>query len=70
MFRSLGSLLIVLGLCLLAVGVLAWSDGLSWFGRLPGDIRLQGDNVRVDIPIASMLVVSVVASLLLSLLRR
>jgi uncharacterized protein HemY len=50
---------------------LAISNGLfSWFGRLPGDIRIETDNTRVFIPITSMLIVSVAASLLLSLLRR
>ncbi|MGO9653121.1 DUF2905 domain-containing protein, partial [Mycobacterium sp.] len=39
----------------------------SWFGRLPGDIRVERDNVRVYIPVVSMLLVSVAASLLLSI---
>jgi ribose/xylose/arabinose/galactoside ABC-type transport system permease subunit len=70
MFRDIGPLLATLGLALVAVGIVCWSGGLSWFGRLPGDIRLQGDNVRVHIPITSMLMVSAVASIVLSLLRR
>ncbi|SOC53663.1 Protein of unknown function [Blastococcus aggregatus] len=70
MFRDIGPLLVAIGLSLVAVGILCWGGGLSWFGRLPGDIRLQSDNVRVHIPITSMLVVSIVASIVLSLLRR
>jgi uncharacterized protein HemY len=50
---------------------LAISNGLfAWFGRLPGDIRIETDSTRVFVPITSMLIVSVAASLLLGLLRR
>ncbi len=37
---------------------------------LPGDIRVERENLRVHIPLVSMLIVSVVASILLSLFRR
>jgi uncharacterized protein HemY len=55
---------------LLLAGLLVWSGGLSWFGRLPGDIRIERDSARIYIPIVSMLIVSVVLSLVLHLLRR
>jgi len=62
--------MVTLGLGLVIVGVLVWSGALSWFGRLPGDIRIERESVHVYIPLVSMLVVSVVLSLLLSLIRR
>lgn len=65
-----GTLLIVLGIGLVVAGVLANTGLLSWFGRLPGDIRIERGNTRVYIPIVSMLIVSVVLSLLLALFRR
>jgi hypothetical protein len=37
-----GLLLIVVGLGVAVVGVLVWAGGLGWFGRLPGDLRLEG----------------------------
>jgi hypothetical protein len=46
-----------------------WAGGLSWFGRLPGDIRIERGNVRIYIPVISMLLVSVAASLLLSIVQ-
>ena len=55
---------------MVAVGVLAWTGALSWFGRLPGDIRIERGNTRVYIPLVSMLIVSVVVSIVLSLFRR
>jgi hypothetical protein len=55
------------GIVIAAVGILVWTGGLSWFGHLPGDIRIDRGNVRVYIPMVSMLLISVVASLLLSI---
>jgi hypothetical protein len=49
------------------LGILVWAGGFSWFGRLPGDIRVERDNVRVYIPVVSMFLVSIAASLLLSI---
>jgi membrane protein implicated in regulation of membrane protease activity len=70
MNRFSGLILIVLGACVVVVGLLIYSGALSWFGRLPGDIRYESDNVRVYVPIVSMLIISIVLSLLFYLLRR
>ena len=67
---SPGTLLIALGVGLILVGLLIWSGSLSWFGRLPGDIRLERETVRIHIPITSMLLVSLGLSLVLYLVRR
>ena len=67
---SPGTILIALGVGLILIGLLLWSGSLSWFGRLPGDIRIERDTVRVYVPIVSMLLVSAVVSLVLYLLRR
>jgi len=70
MNRFFGLSLIVLGACVVIIGLLIYSGALSWFGRLPGDIRYESDNVRVYVPIVSMLIISIVLSLLFYLLRR
>jgi len=70
MDRSLGFLVIVGGVLIVVIGLLIYSGGLSWFGRLPGDIRYESSNVHVYIPIVSMLLVSLALSLILYLLRR
>lgn len=60
------------GLVLVALGLtLRYAPWMiSWFGRLPGDIRYEGESSRVYIPITSMLIVSAVLSLISYLLRR
>ena len=67
---SPGPLLVGLGAVLVLLGLLVWSGALSWFGRLPGDIRIERDSMRVYVPFASMLVVSVVLSVVLYVVRR
>ena len=67
---SPGTILIVIGVGLILVGLLIWSGSLSWFGHLPGDIRIERETVRVYVPIVSMLVVSLTVSLALYLVRR
>ena len=56
----------VVGLALM--GLLAYGGRLGRFGRLPGDVRHSGRNVKVFFPVTSMLLLSVVLSLLLTLL--
>lgn len=70
MGRNLGPVLVVLGIVVVVVGLLAWTGALSWFGRLPGDIRVERENVRIYVPWVSMLLISAVASLILWVLRR
>ena len=52
------------------IGSLIYSGGLNWFGRLPGDIRYEGERVQVYVPIVSMLIVSLGLSLVFYLIRR
>jgi len=68
--RGIGMLVIGVGIFLLALGALIYSGALSWFGRLPGDIRIERGSTRIYFPLVSMLLLSVLLSLLLSFLRR
>jgi hypothetical protein len=62
--------LIVLGLILVAAGVLwPWLSKLG-LGRLPGDIRIESESGGFYFPIVTCLVISVVLSLLLWFFRR
>lgn len=67
-----GKTLIVLGVLLVVTGViLLYAPWLvSWFGRLPGDIRIERDEGSVFIPITSMVIVSIVVSLILNIFFR
>ena len=68
----MGRWLILAGLALLVVGALLhFAPGIfTWFGRLPGDIRVEGEHGKFFLPITSMLIVSVVLTLLINLFNR
>jgi hypothetical protein len=68
--KSVGQLIVVVGLVLVVVGLLTMKGWLGWFGHLPGDVRVERPNVRVYVPIASMLLISIVFSVLSYVLRR
>jgi hypothetical protein len=68
--RSLGLLIIAAGVALIAIGLLVAGGGLAWFGRLPGDIRVERPNFRLYVPITSMLLLSLVIGIVAWLIRR
>jgi uncharacterized protein HemY len=70
MNASPGPMIMMAGVALVLVGLAVWSGALGWFGRLPGDIRIERDSMRIYIPLASMLLISVVLTLLMYLLNR
>jgi hypothetical protein len=68
--NPVGPALVLLGIIIVVIGFLVWWGGFSWFGHLPGDIRVERETVRIYIPLVSMLVISIVLTLLLNLIRR
>lgn len=60
--------LILVGVVLVLVGVL-WSlfpRALSWFGHLPGDIRVRREGFSLFVPLTSMLAISVTLTLVVN----
>jgi hypothetical protein len=68
----MGRILIITGIVLLAAGLLlTWAPGmLGWFGRLPGDIRIERPSGSVFIPITSSILISLLLTLIVNLLFR
>lgn len=69
-FVRIGNLLMVIGAGVLVVGALVrFFPGLfSWFGHLPGDIRIEGESSRTFIPITSMIIASVVLTIVVNVI--
>ena len=69
---SFGRTLIVIGAVIMAVGLLVTLGGRLPFriGRLPGDILIKGKHSVFYFPLATSLLVSLVASLVLWLVSR
>ncbi len=63
-------LIVAIGVLLVLVGVLVSTGALSWFGRLPGDVRFESGSTRVFLPITSMLIASVVLTIVINVVLR
>jgi hypothetical protein len=65
-----GWMLLILGLVIAGVG-LVWilAPSIPWLGRLPGDIRIERENVRFYFPLVTCLLLSLALSLVVWLVR-
>ena len=68
--RDAAVLVIAVGVVVVLVGLLMLAGGLNWFGRLPGDIRIETDNTRIYFPITTMILISIGLSLVFTIVRR
>jgi hypothetical protein len=70
-FAELGKWLVIGGLGLVLLGGVIWLLGhIPFFGNLPGDIRIQTQNFGCFFPIASMIVLSILATIILNIVIR
>jgi H+/Cl- antiporter ClcA len=67
-----GKYLIIAGIILIVAGLIVTFAGnkFHWLGNLPGDIRVERENVRFFFPVTTMILLSVLLSLVLWLIRR
>ncbi len=69
--RDLGRMLVLFGGLIVLLGVALWSGiGAGWFGRLPGDIRIERGQSAFYFPIVTCIIISIVLSLIFSFFRR
>jgi hypothetical protein len=70
MSPELGRLLLILGVVLVVVGGLAALGVRLPFGKLPGDIAIEGERGGLYIPLGTMILVSLVLTVLFNLFLR
>jgi len=69
--ESLGRLLLYIGIITVLIGAFfILVAKVPWFGRLPGDIVIRREGFTLYIPIATMILVSIVLTVLLNLIFR
>ncbi len=68
---DLGKVLVVVGMIIVAIGVLLWSGvGRNWLGKLPGDIHYTRGNFSFHFPIVTCLILSLLLTIILWLLKK
>ena len=67
-----GKWIIIAGAIIILVGAIVYffHDKLHWIGRLPGDIRIEKENFRFYFPITTMILLSLVAALIIWIIRK
>lgn len=72
MNQQLGKYIIIFGVVVVTLGLLVYffHNKLHWFGRLPGDIRIERKNFKFYFPLATMLILSLLLTLILNILRK
>jgi len=72
MDQNTGKYIIVFGVLIVVVGLVIYffHDKLHWFGRLPGDIRVERENFRFYFPITTMILISLLITLIVNILKK
>ena len=67
-----GKIIIIIGIILIGIGVIIYLFGnkLHWMGHLPGDIRIEKENIKFYFPIATMLLLSALISIIIWIIRK
>lgn len=70
MIILLGKNLIIMGMILIAIGIIFTFGSRLGIGRLPGDIFIKKGNMTFYFPIATSIVISIILTLIFNFLRR
>jgi hypothetical protein len=72
MNQTSGKYIIFIGLLFVVVGIIVYffHDAFKWFGRLPGDIRIEKKNVIFYFPIVSMIIISIILTLIINIIKK
>ena len=69
-FDQIGRLLIIFGVVIVVVGLALFALGRTSGGRLPGDFTFNTGNVTCVVPLATMLIVSLILTIVLNVIIR
>lgn len=67
---EVGRFLVIAGMVLLVIGVIFMLSDKIPLGRLPGDIQIGSGRVKIFIPIATSILLSLILTLILNFFSR
>ncbi|HXS56770.1 MAG TPA: DUF2905 domain-containing protein [Hanamia sp.] len=62
----IGGVFIVIG----GIVIYFFHDYFKWVGKLPGDIRIEREHFRFYFPLATMVVISVIVTIIINIFKR
>jgi hypothetical protein len=67
----IGKSLVFAGIAIVVLGLLVWGfSAVPLVGKMPGDIYIRRGNFTFYFPIVTCVVISIIATIFLSLMRR
>jgi Protein of unknown function (DUF2905) len=67
----IGKSLVFAGIAIIVVGLLLWGfSSVPFSGKMPGDIYIRRGNFTFYFPIVTCIVISIIATIFFSLMRR
>jgi len=62
---------VYLGILLFSIGIIIYflGDNLTWLGNLPGDIRVERENISFYFPLTTMILISVIINIIIRIIR-
>lgn len=72
MDQQTGKYILIAGLFIVLAVILIYffHDYFKWIGKLPGDIRIEKGNFHFYFPLATMIVISVVITIIVNVIKR
>ncbi len=72
MDQQTGKYILLIGIVIVGIGILVYffHDYLKWIGRLPGDIRIERENFHFYFPLATMIVLSLLVTVIINIFKR
>jgi hypothetical protein len=72
MDQQTGKYILMIGTVMVVAGIVVYffHDYLKWIGRLPGDIRVERAHFRFYFPVATMILLSLLVTLILQIFKR
>jgi hypothetical protein len=67
----IGKTLVFAGIAIIVVGLVLWVfSSVPYVGKLPGDIYVRRGNFSFYFPLATSILISIIATIVFSLMRR
>ena len=72
MNQATGKYIILIGIIIIITGIIIYffHDLFKWFGRLPGDIRIEKKNFNFYFPVVTMIIISVIATIFFNVIKK
>ena len=74
MNQHIGKILLIIGTIIVILGLIfTYSEKIAWlkyFGKLPGDIRIEKDNFSFYFPIVTCIILSIIITIIFKIISK